>query len=409
MMSVNNWSRPSTASVRNRMARPLCISTLDLAYFRHGGVVTKAIVFARIAREEGFEPFFLTPSVDLHRTVRRTIRFHKTPILREIQFSRYTCHQLGVLFPELEYNAHRFPHAGLKRFLGEPIPCFAVSGNNHAARPFLDLGMDFSIWPGATYWEDCRHRIANAPWSLRKVLDLATKPVCENLERAIFQKAGRIAVDTRYTRDCALHIDPSWDGKTTVIPVPVDTDVYQPVPQPAHNSLVFIGRLSDPRKNLKLLLDAFALCGESLPRIELHLIGASDSTEQELLKNHPLASRIRWLHGISEEEKVRHIQNALALIIPSFQEGFGITGAEALACGTPVISTRCGGTEDHVIPGENGFLLQSFDPSEMSDAIRHLAKDPALQQRLSGQAREYALKHLSIRAVRPLLQNLIHA
>ncbi len=391
------------------MERPLCISTLDLAFFRHGGVVTKAMVFARIAQEEGFEPFFVTPSVDLHRTVKRSLLLRKAPPSRVIRFGRYTCHQLSALLPELESNAHRFPREHLERILGTSTPCFAVSGNNHAARPFLDLGMDFSIWPGATYWEDCRHRIANAPWSMRKVLDLATKSTSEALERNIFEKARHIAVDTRYTRDCALRMNSSWAGKITVIPVPVDTDAYQPMAEPSRNSLVFIGRLSDPRKNLKLLLDAFSLCGESLPQLELHLIGSSDSPEQELLRGHPLASRVRWLHGISEEEKIRHIQDALALVIPSFQEGYGITGAEALACGTPVISTRCGGTEDYVIPDENGFLLQGFDPSEMADAIRRLAKDIALQQRLSRQARAHALQHLSITAVRPLLQNLIHA
>lgn len=390
------------------MARPLCISTLDLAYFQHGGVVTKSLAFARVAQDEGFAPFFLTPSVALHRTVRRALLFHSAPAGVVGDFHGYPCHQLGARFPEFEFNAHRFDPRALRGLLDDSVPCFAVSGNNHAGRPFLDCGLPFSIWPGSTYWEDCRHRIASAPWSPRKILDLATRPRCENLERKIFAKADQIAVDTRYTRDCALRLNPSCAGKITVMPVPVDTIPYRPLPHPARESLVFVGRLSDPRKNLKLLLDAFARCGASLSRIEVHLIGAADPAERELLLHHPLASRIRWLHGISEEEKIRRIQNALALVIPSFQEGYGIVGAEALACGVPIISTPCGGAEDFVVHEETGLLLKGFGSDEMAEAILRLSRDPVLQKRLPGQARDFAVKHLSFEAVRPLLREFIH-
>jgi glycosyltransferase involved in cell wall biosynthesis len=390
------------------MTRPLCISTLDLEYFGHGGVVTKVLVFARIARQEGFDPFFLTPSVALHRTVKRGLRRQVSAPSRKIEFGGYPCHQFGARFPEFEPNAHRFGRQLLREILDPAPTCIAVSGNNHAARPFLDLGLEFSIWPGSTFWEDCRHRILGAPWSARKILDLAAKPWCERLERRIFERARQVVVDTNYTRDCVLGIDSAWADKTFPVPVPVDCEVLKPCDRPARKTLVFIGRLSDPRKNLHLLLESFALAGRERPELELVLIGSADEDTLRSVAHHPFAGRIRHLRGIPEEEKVRELQKAAALVISSLQEGFGIVGAEALACGTPVISTPCGGALDYVIPGETGVLLKGFEPAEMSDAILRLTGDSTHHGRLSSQAREFALKTLSVEANRPILRKFLH-
>ena len=55
-------------------------------------------------------------------------------------------------------------------------------------------------------------------------------------------------------------------------------------------------------------------------------------------------------------------------VFPSRKEGLGIAGIEAMASGVPVVSTRCGGTEDFVRDGETGWLVNE-DPAEMADAI----------------------------------------
>lgn len=390
------------------MKPPLCISTLDLGFFRHGGVTTKAVVFAKIAEEEGFAPFFLTPSVALHRTVKRTLSGSRPSAHELIQIEGYPCHQFGALFPELENNAHRFEQDALRRVLPSQVPCFAVSGNNHAARPFHDLGMEFSIWPGATFWEDCRHRIAQSAWSIRKCLDLATKSACERLERTLFEKSKLIAADTLYTQHHVAGIVPAAANKMTVIPVPVDCDAYIPASNPTRRHLVFIGRLSDPRKNISLLLEAFLRSGKDLDELQLVLIGSGDPQTSHLIASHPFAPRIRWLQGISQPEKIAWIQQALALVIPSSQEGYGIVGTEALACGTPVISTPCGGTSDFVIDGENGFMMKTFNADEMAEAIGKLWRVSGLAQKLSKQAREFALAKLSLHAVGPKLKAFIH-
>lgn len=387
--------------------RPLCISTLDLAWFRRGGVVTKALALARAAQRAGYAPFFLCPSVDLHRTARRALRGAWPARERETSFEGFRCVQMGARFPEFEPRAHLFDPEALRRNLPPDAACVMVSGNNHAARPFLDLGRAFTMWPGSTFWEDCRHRVAASPWGARKLLDLGTRAWSERLERRLFAAARRVAVDTRYTRRHVLRLDPAWDPKTEVVPVPVDTDFYRPGEGNPRGHVLFIGRLSDPRKNLGLLLEAFAIAGARSPSLRLALVGSGDPALRDALARHPCAARIEWRENVSEDDKLGLLRSAIALVIPSHQEGFGIIGAEALACGTPVVSTPCGGPEDYVLPGRTGELLAGFSAPEMAGAILRLAGDPAARQRMSREARAFAEERLGERAVQPALLRLV--
>ena len=58
----------------------------------------------------------------------------------------------------------------------------------------------------------------------------------------------------------------------------------------------------------------------------------------------------------------------------SAQEGLGISGIQAMACGVPVVSTRCGGPEDYVIDGKTGKLAGNT-PEELADAIAWIVAD----------------------------------
>ncbi len=77
------------------------------------------------------------------------------------------------------------------------------------------------------------------------------------------------------------------------------------------------------------------------------------------------------------------------LVIPSRLEGHAIVGIEAMACGVPVISTRCGGPEDYVVDGVNGYLT-GHDAAEIAGRIVELTRDRALRDRLASGARQSA-------------------
>jgi glycosyltransferase involved in cell wall biosynthesis len=90
------------------------------------------------------------------------------------------------------------------------------------------------------------------------------------------------------------------------------------------------------------------------------------------------------------------MQTSALLVLPSRAESLGMVLVEALACGTPVVATRCGGPEDIVVDGV-GELVEPDNPSELAAAIARVldASGSFDPQRL----RDYALGHFGIDAV----------
>jgi glycosyltransferase involved in cell wall biosynthesis len=82
-------------------------------------------------------------------------------------------------------------------------------------------------------------------------------------------------------------------------------------------------------------------------------------------------------------------------VVPSHQEGLCIAALEAMACGCPVVSTRCGGPEEFVLNDETGFLVDA-DPVEMADAILRILRAPKLRRRLGTAAREKVIRDYSL-------------
>ncbi len=100
-------------------------------------------------------------------------------------------------------------------------------------------------------------------------------------------------------------------------------------------------------------------------------IGGSGPDEQELKKTSEikgLSGNIRWLGPLSRERARDHFQNCDCFILTSRHESFGVVYAEALACGKPVIATKCGGPE-FFINDSNGVLVDVGGIDQIADAL----------------------------------------
>jgi len=96
--------------------------------------------------------------------------------------------------------------------------------------------------------------------------------------------------------------------------------------------------------------------------------------------------RIRIL-SIQDSALVNALQRRAAVVLQkSTREGFGLTVAEAMWKGTPVIGGRVGGIKHQVEDGQNGFLVDSTE--EAAERIVRLLKDHKLRERLGERARE---------------------
>lgn len=165
------------------------------------------------------------------------------------------------------------------------------------------------------------------------------------------------------------------------------TSFVGPVPRVLKNVedrpyFIFVGNVK-PHKNLGGLLRAMAILdGERMPN--LVIVGRRDgffNSDQELAQlAEKLADRVVFSGELPDAELVELVANAVALIQPSFYEGFGIPPLEAMAVGTPALVSdipslreTCGGAALYFNP--------NHDPS-IADAMRRIFLDSDLAQKL---------------------------
>ncbi len=151
----------------------------------------------------------------------------------------------------------------------------------------------------------------------------------------------------------------------------------------------FVGRLDRP-KGVDLLVEAAA----RLPRQErpwcVYLVG--DGPQRALLE-----SRIRELGlegtvilGGLHENPAAVLRAFDVVVVPSRREAFGISALEAMRMRVPVIVSPVGGLPELIQDGETGIVLPRLDAECIAEAIRRLAADEGLRNRLAAQAFEYA-------------------
>lgn len=134
--------------------------------------------------------------------------------------------------------------------------------------------------------------------------------------------------------------------------------------------------LLTPKKGHDLLLNAFAQAFAGQTDVEL-CIGGSGPSEAELRSQAQrlgIASQVTFLGGLSRAQVLKQMQSADAFVLSSHYETFGVVLIEALACGLPVIATRCGGPECIVEPGD-GELVDCHDVAALAAALRKLHAD----------------------------------
>jgi glycosyltransferase involved in cell wall biosynthesis len=165
-----------------------------------------------------------------------------------------------------------------------------------------------------------------------------------------------------------------------------------------------------PQKGIPDLVAAIRLFLDKLPQIkgdkvEFVIGGSGEEAEKyQLLAEQAGVSRwIRWLGGISRDEVVYHMQHCDCFVLASYHETFGVVFAEAIACGKPVIATRCGGPEC-IVNRNNGILVDVANPIELAEALKKMYLTS--QEYNSNIIREDFLKRFSRHAVVDQLENV---
>lgn len=134
-------------------------------------------------------------------------------------------------------------------------------------------------------------------------------------------------------------------------------------------SLAFLSR----NKGFDILLRAYARAFKGNKNVELIIGGdGEEKTSLEILaKDLEINEQVSFLGELSRENAAKEMQKCDVFVLASRFETFGVVLIEALACGKPIISTRCGGPEI-IVNNRNGILVEVDNIEKLSEALKQL-------------------------------------
>lgn len=311
----------------------------------------------------------------------------KTPILkspqkREYEFEGMQAVAIGANFPEFE--PQRIGANDLwKEEIARCEAVIVVTGSAHIGAVMTQLHLPFAAWVSSTIDDDRTVRLANDR-SMPAMLEKATLAKVRADELTVLQNAAPLIAVSHDTAGSIVARDERLAPE--VWPYPIDTDLYTVSEAPRARRVLFVGRASDPRKNFRLFLDAFAELRKLDPTIAADVVSSRPDT-RELSQYEEIHKSITYHVGITDAELRKLYHTASVLIVTSEQEGLHIAALEAMACGMPVITTRCGGPEMFVKDSINGSVTDS-DPNETARAAFKLLGDPVALREYGRNARK---------------------
>ena len=216
------------------------------------------------------------------------------------------------------------------------------------------------------------------------------------VEAAIIRRATRIVVLSEAMRAEIARLDPSHAERASVIPGGIDTDRFRPGEATADawadggTPVLFAARRLVASVGALELVEAIARAREALPDLRLAIAGdgpiARDVARR--IVELGLTAHVRLLGRVGDAELVDWYRRADAVVMPAQRfEGFGLSTAEALACGTPVIATPVGANPE--VAGRLGrrFLAADPSPAAIAAAIVDVCGDALFLRESADRAR----------------------
>jgi len=158
------------------------------------------------------------------------------------------------------------------------------------------------------------------------------------------------------------------------------------------NYILCVGSIV-PQKNLVRLLNAFALLKKSNTIYQLAIVGGSAWKSEAVLKEIKrlnLSREVIMTGYVSDDDLPLIYSGATVFVYPSLYEGFGLPVLEAMACGTPVITSNVSSLPE--VSGSAAILVDPYNIDEISEAMRRVVQDKNLQQELIDKGLEQVKK-----------------
>lgn len=356
----------------------------------HGGVSTVAeFIYIAIAGAPGFEPHLISVATSV-KDVSSVRMLSPRSWEGGVRMHKGTWHgkafvHVGCWLSEFEFQRY-MPRRALTDLLNQYDLIQVVSGTPAAAYVAKDVKKPICVQAATTARLERKTVLAQAS-ILRKLYGFLMLPIVNHIEKEAIKRVDHIFADTDYTRKAFLPY--TTNSKITIDTIGVDTQRFQPIPeeQRANDYILSVGRLADARKNVGMLFEAYARLRQRVPgapRLVLAGMTVPPPAAWARAKELGITDHIEVKTGVSSEELVALYQQAAFFVLSSDEEGLGIVLLEAMACATPVVSTRCGGP-DSVVSEDVGLLTPVGDAEAMAEKMLWMWQNPE-QRRQMGQA-----------------------
>lgn len=242
------------------------------------------------------------------------------------------------------------------------------------------------VWMATTIADE-RSSVVPFVSPARRALYRSTLPALKKLERSVLESAAKILPMSHHTAEVLIS-----DGvdvhKVQVVPVPIDTDYFSPTGT-ERRGVLFVGRARDPRKGFPRLI-SLATRSALVRDRGVHVVSPG---ERPTGWSKEVEATIRWWGAV--ERLPQRYGSAEVLVLPSHQEGLGIVAFEALACGTPVVAYRCGGS-DHFLQESGGGIVVDDDDC-FQQTVEELLLDKGRAEEMGRAGRAWVEHHMNQR------------
>jgi glycosyltransferase involved in cell wall biosynthesis len=288
-------------------------------------------------------------------------------------------HGIGRFALELRNRLAGFSPVGIPGKPSDPLDPLKLRKHLMQLRPELYFSPGYNVplgnpCPFAFCIHDLNHMYVKANSSLMK----------RSYYRILVQPAIRRAVAVLTVSEFSRQIICEWadvDPESVVNVGNGVSEVFRPEGSRFHLEQPYLLHVGNyrPHKNFERTLEAFAASGLA-SEIVLLCTGAPAAQLCGLIGQLGLAERVHFAGKVTDDELAALYRGALGLVFASCYEGFGLPIVEAMACGTPVLTSST--TAMPEVAGDSAILVDPFDVGAIRDGMKRLVSDTTLRQQL---------------------------
>ena len=219
------------------------------------------------------------------------------------------------------------------------------------------------------------------------------------LSRLLFPCWGKAVI--AISKPVKEHLETGFNvpsDRIVLIPNGINVQVFKPIPllqrqqqreardMQGNPMIGIIARLSSV-KGIDVLIAAMPSVLQQYPQACLWIVGQGDQEAylKECVRKHRVESSVQFFTHVQESRALLPLFDVF--VMPSIQEGLGLSVIEAQACGVPVVASKVGGLVDLIEDGKTGFLVEPRDHLALAKGIMAILKDPQRAASMAVQAR----------------------